>query len=1049
MASPSSKKNNPQTRPKSSLKRWIGVLIALILVLGVILSQIDLESVKERLIQKVSDETGMKVEIDSIGFGFSHGLGLQCKGVKVSTPSGDNYSVDRLDLLAEWSPLLKGEFKIKSAALQHPVIKLEMPEPSAESPPEPEDKTPPKDSTEPGAVDSGVIDSKTIKSATAKLKSNPLSIDEFIISDGDITLTRSGQQLNLGVDGTFVLNRTEHLDMSAKSVKVQTGSMIFEGDGIASNMTEDDAKISFNLTTSDFSLETIKPTLKFFGISVPKAPLEAIDVDRLLLKAELPLNALSKIEDLKKQMSGHIELKIRNAILKTPDSYSIETLEGEGDWANGILTHNFKGTVLGSDISLNGKLPFASLANDATSRIEWKGLDLKKLPLKKGMAWSPAEGILSGSLSLTGPLPAGDEKPKLKAVVDFQAEGLVLKPKNPREARPIAMSHLQGHGDFNQGQLQHEVHGVIWGSEFDIKGKLNTVNTTLNSTLNWKELDIAQLPLPPSTGWQPTEGKVSGTLTLAGPTPAEGESFPGKLKGSLKFDAQNLKLTNADSPPLTLSRLEGSGDIANNKVNYKLNTDLFNGTISSGGNINLATPPVLDNQIAFANIDLSQLPLSATGKTGHVSGTVKLKGPLPDPENILTSNLKIDTTFKVTDLKMSVGAIPLDIKNFDGTAGLQQGKLTHDLNGTLFGGTVKTKGSLVFIQNMQQTLITADSDLMLDHVSLDWAPLVHKSAPSSGTVTANLKIKGPLPSTAEISPKLKLTGTFTGEKLVLENRQIETVTLTFKESTADSRPVLVEMEKLNLGDKKIEKVKAQFEITPKKIDLTRGEVRPVNGLIKLAGNLEPQSGNYRLRFKGEKLKVEDLTPHIKGPLEFSGAVVGTLPQNTKTPELPDYARDLSGDIKIALVDGAIPELGTLEGLLTLLNPTTVLNAKKGGLGYDYLGGDLKIVKGVVHTENLELKSPQLNMNVVGKANLVEDSVLAQVKAMPLQMLDKTIKAIPLLGQILGGGEKGGVLEIYVKVHGKLSSPSYMPLPHKSLTEKPGNMLNELLNLQGK
>ena len=1040
MAPTSSKKNIPPTRPKSSLKRWIGGVLALILILGVILSQIDLESVKENLIQKVSDETGMKVAIDSIGFGFSRGLGLQCKGVKVSTPTGDNYSVDRLDLLAAWSPLLKGEFKIKSAALQHPVIKLEIPEPSPESPPEPpkEDKKPSAESTEPG-----IVDSETIHSTTEKLKNTPLSVDQFIISDGEITLTRSGKQLPLNLDGTFVLNQGERLDISAKALKVQTGSIILEGDGMVSNMTADDGRISLNLKTGGFSLKEIQSILQFFGKPMQQTPLEAVDLDKLVLKAEMPLNSLSKIEVLKKQMTGHIEFEISNVNLKTPDSYSIETLEGEGDWADGVLTHDFKGTVLGTSISLNGKLPFADLAKDSVSRIEWKGLDLKKLPLKKGMAWSPAEGIVSGSLSLTGPLPAGDEKPKLKAVVDFQAEGLVLKPKSPN--KPIAISHLQGHGDFNQGQLQHEIHGVLWGSEFDIKGKLNTANPALNTTLNWKGLDIAQLPLPPSTGWQPTEGKLSGTLTLAGPAPKEGESFPGKLKGSLKFDAQNLKLTNANSPPLTLSHLEGSGDIANKKVNYKLNTDIFNGTISSGGDINLATTPVLDNQTTFTNIDLSQLPRSATGKTGHVSGTVKLKGPLPDPENILTSNLKIDTTFKITDLKMSAGTIPLDVKTFDGKASLQQGKLTHDLNGTLFGGTVKTKGSLIIHQGKKQTLITADSDLALDHVNLDWAPLINKSAPSSGTVTANLKIKGPLPSTAEISPKLKLTGTFTGEKLVLENRQIEKVVLTFKESTAKSRPVVVEMEKINLGDKKVKKLKAQFEITPEKIDLTRGEIWPMNGLIQLAGNFEPPSGNYRLRFKGEKLKVEDLTPHIKGPLQFSGAVVGTMPKNTKTPELPDYARDLSGDIKIALVDGAIPELGTLEGLLTLLNPTTALNAQKGGLGYDYLGGDLKIVKGVVHTENLELRSSQLNMNVVGKANLVEDSVLAQVKAMPLQMLDKTIKAIPLLGQILGGGKKGGILEIYVKVSGKLSDPSYIPLPHKSLTEKPGQILEGLFN----
>ena len=77
---------------------------------------------------------------------------------------------------------------------------------------------------------------------------------------------------------------------------------------------------------------------------------------------------------------------------------------------------------------------------------------------------------------------------------------------------------------------------------------------------------------------------------------------------------------------------------------------------------------------------------------------------------------------------------------------------------------------------------------------------------------------------------------------------------------------------------------------------------------------------------------------------------------------------------------------------------------------------------------------------------MEDTVLAQVKAMPLQMLDKTIKAIPLLGAILGGGKKGGVIETYFKMHGKLSQPEFTMEAHKTLTEKPGSILKGLFNL---
>ena len=918
----------PVSGSRFILKPWVWIPFFLILVVLIILTQIDLESVKESMIQKVSRDTGLKVEIDSIGFGFSRGLGLQCKGVKVSTPKGDQYSVDRLDLVAAWSPLFKGEFKIKSATLEHPVIKLELPE----TPKEPIEKEQPGAEKEKPAEEQGLIDSKTLQSTTGKIKDTPLSIDKFVVSNGEVTLTRPGSasQLPLNVDGTFVLNRDEHLDLLAQAVKVQIGTILLEGDGTISNLTADDAGISLNLKASSFSLKEIQPALQFFGQS--GLPLESVEVDRLLLKTGFRLDSLSQIEVLKKKMTGHIDLKIHNAILKLEDRYSIESLEGEGIWENGMLTHEFSGTALGSNFSLNGKLAFSGPENSAVSRIEWKNLNLQQLPLKKGLAWSPVQGMVSGSLTLTGPLPKDDAMEKLKIAAEFQAADLVLQPADA-------------------------------------------------------------------------------------------------------------------SHPISLSNLKGSANIENHQVYYNIKANAFSGALHSGGTLTLSAsgPVLLKNQIEFDNIDLSQLPTTSGLVKGNISGTVKLTGPLPDPEQLLTGNLKIDTAFHVTDLNIQT----FKIQRLEGKTSLNRGRLTHDLNGNIFGGKIATKGSSTFHKN--SPIVTTDSNLMMDQISLGWVPLVYQGewAPSSGTMTGDLKIKGPVPSDGKISPDLKLKGVLAGQNLAFENRHIETAQLEFKESSANLTQAQIELKGIKLGDRDFKKVLALFKITPEKIDLTEGRVWPVNGLIQLVGSLQPKSGNYRVKFKGDKLKVEELLPqHLMGPLAFSGALAGTLPQGTATPGLPDYSRDLSGDIKINLVDGSIPELGAVEGLLTLLNPTTALSAQKEGLSYDYMGGDFKIIKGVVHTDNFEMKSPQVNMNVVGKANLVEDTVLAQVKAMPLQMLDKTIKAIPLLGQILTGGKKGGVIEVYVKVNGKLSQPDFMVQPHKSLTEKPGSILKGILALPG-
>ena len=181
-----------------------------------------------------------------------------------------------------------------------------------------------------------------------------------------------------------------------------------------------------------------------------------------------------------------------------------------------------------------------------------------------------------------------------------------------------------------------------------------------------------------------------------------------------------------------------------------------------------------------------------------------------------------------------------------------------------------------------------------------------------------------------------------------------------------------------------------------------------------------------------------------GPLNLQGKLNGKLPE--KSTGFLDIAKELSGQVKLYLKGGTLPELKAVDALLTILNPTSTLKTSKAGLNYESLGGDFKIVKGLVNTDNFIMKSPQINLQVVGQADLGADTVNAQVKAMPLQILDKTIKAIPFLGQILTGGEKGGIIETYFKVDGRLSAPSVTAQPHKSLTEKPGAILKELINM---
>ena len=165
---------------------------------------------------------------------------------------------------------------------------------------------------------------------------------------------------------------------------------------------------------------------------------------QLSIRAEIPVSSLGQIETLQQQMIGHVKLKTRNVVLKLGNkSYHIESLEGEGTLEKGVLTHNMSGTALASDYNLHGELPLFNLEKDSNSRVEWKNLMLEKLPLGKDLAWIPTQGKVSGSLSLTGPIPKEKEPFSGKLAIEFQVEGLVLKPANPNGSRLIEVSHLK------------------------------------------------------------------------------------------------------------------------------------------------------------------------------------------------------------------------------------------------------------------------------------------------------------------------------------------------------------------------------------------------------------------------------------------------------------------------------------------------------------------------------------------------------------------------------------------------------------------------------
>ena len=111
----------------------------------------------------------------------------------------------------------------------------------------------------------------------------------------------------------------------------------------------------------------------------------------------------------------------------------------------------------------------------------------------------------------------------------------------------------------------------------------------------------------------------------------------------------------------------------------------------------------------------------------------------------------------------------------------------------------------------------------------------------------------------------------------------------------------------------------------------------------------------------------------------------TTEKSSQKTEYNHFIHGLSGTFHINTSNETIQELGDLETLLSVLNLTTSIGKKENGIEYKFIGGDFKIFRGLLVTDNFIIEGPQLKMSIVGKAELPDGKVDAEITAMPLQM----------------------------------------------------------------
>lgn len=224
------------------------------------------------------------------------------------------------------------------------------------------------------------------------------------------------------------------------------------------------------------------------------------------------------------------------------------------------------------------------------------------------------------------------------------------------------------------------------------------------------------------------------------------------------------------------------------------------------------------------------------------------------------------------------------------------------------------------------------------------------------------------------------------------------------------------------------------------------------GTVAAKGRIDPggEGSRYDLSFEAQKINAEKLlqslniTREVRGTLQLSGNVTA------RGKNLTDIKKTALGNIKLQLDDGSLKRFNVLSKLFSILNVSQLFRLQlpdmvSNGMPYDQIKGSFAISDGAVTTRDLFINSEAINMSVLGKADIVKETLAFTVGVQPLQTVDKIVNHIPVVGWILTGKDKDFVT-VYFEASGPWSNPKVTPIPVKSMSKGVLNIFRRVFEL---
>ena len=161
----------------------------------------------------------------------------------------------------------------------------------------------------------------------------------------------------------------------------------------------------------------------------------------------------------------------------------------------------------------------------------------------------------------------------------------------------------------------------------------------------------------------------------------------------------------------------------------------------------------------------------------------------------------------------------------------------------------------------------------------------------------------------------------------------------------------------------------------------------------------------------------------------------------------ELLQSLKGDLELQAKNGQIYDMVVLSRILELINITEIYRGKLPDLKKEGLLYHLIVLKGSFHNGKFVIKEATLDgktleMVAKGELDLINEEMKLTVLVAPLKTVDRIIKFIPLVRDILAGT----LISIPVDVRGRLKDPKVSYLSPTAIGEELVEMMKRTLRL---